>query len=133
MEKDNFKYAQWQNPLKDENHAPRASNIAAFPAHIEEGQPASAGGDEPGRLRLPGDHSNSSGARGTLQSWKEISAELQRGIRTLQRWERTMGLPIHRIGNGPRGPVFGFKDELRQWMKSKGFSEKRIKRLKNAS
>ena len=32
-----------------------------------------------------------------LDSWKEIAAYLGRGIRTVQRWERDEGLPVHRL------------------------------------
>jgi hypothetical protein len=56
--------------------------------------------------------------RATLQSWKEIASDLNRGVRTIQRWERTLGLPIRRVGTGPRCPVFAFKDELDDWLRS---------------
>ncbi len=32
-----------------------------------------------------------------LDSWKEIAAYLKRGARTVQRWEREEGLPVHRL------------------------------------
>ena len=32
-----------------------------------------------------------------LDSWKEIASFLRRGIRTVQRWEREEGLPVHRL------------------------------------
>lgn len=57
--------------------------------------------------------------RTILQSWKEIASELDRGVRTVQRWERTLGLPVHRLGKGARGPVFAFKDELHLWFQKK--------------
>jgi hypothetical protein len=53
----------------------------------------------------------------TLQSWKEIASELNRGVRTVQRWERKLGLPVRRVGKGPRIPVFAFKDELHRWLR----------------
>ena len=31
-----------------------------------------------------------------LDSWKEIAAYLRRDIRTVQRWEKQEGLPVHR-------------------------------------
>ena len=31
-----------------------------------------------------------------LDSWKEIAAYLNRGVRTVRRWEREEGLPVHR-------------------------------------
>jgi len=55
--------------------------------------------------------------RTILQSWKEIASELDRGVRTVQRWERTLGLPVHRLGKGARCPVFAFKDELHLWFR----------------
>lgn len=60
-----------------------------------------------------------SDARGSLRilnSWKEISAFLDRGVRTLQRWERDHRMPVHRIGDGPRSPVFAIPSELQAWI-----------------
>ncbi|PYT73396.1 MAG: hypothetical protein DMG42_12615 [Acidobacteria bacterium] len=31
-----------------------------------------------------------------LDSWKEIAAYLDREVRTVQRWEKKEGLPVHR-------------------------------------
>jgi hypothetical protein len=39
-----------------------------------------------------------------------------RGVRTVQRWERQLGLPVHRVGDGPRSPVFAFAPELKLWL-----------------
>ena len=52
----------------------------------------------------PGDSSN----REKLQGWKEIASELGRSVRTVQRWERTLGLPVRR-GKDARAEVFVFK------------------------
>jgi hypothetical protein len=52
----------------------------------------------------------------SLNSWKEISLYMDRGIRTVQRWERELGLPIHRVGKGPRSPVHAFPSELTAWL-----------------
>ena len=41
---------------------------------------------------------------GRLDSWKEIAAYLGRGIRTVQRWEREEGLPVHRIAHENAAP-----------------------------
>ena len=59
-------------------------------------------------------------SRSTVQSWKEIACELDRAVRTVQRWERTLGLPVRRVGKGRRSPVFAFKDELQDWMRNQG-------------
>jgi hypothetical protein len=53
----------------------------------------------------------------TLNSWKEIAAYLGRGVRTVQRWERDLGLPVHRRNDGLRSPVFATTVELDQWMR----------------
>jgi len=61
-----------------------------------------------------------SSATDRLDSWKEIAAYLNRGIRTVQRWERTHALPVHRIPHDSRGSVFAFKPELDAWWKGHG-------------
>ena len=38
--------------------------------------------------------------------------------RTVKRWEKERGLPVHRLQDGARGPVHAFTDELVRWMKS---------------
>ena len=55
----------------------------------------------------------------TLQGWKEIAGELDRSVRTVQRWEQKFGLPVHKLGDGVGSPVFAFKDELRSWLRVK--------------
>ena len=49
---------------------------------------------------------------GRLDSWKEIAAYLGRGIRTVQRWEREEGLPVHRLAHEKRGSIYARRDEL---------------------
>lgn len=51
-----------------------------------------------------------------LVSWKEIAAFLNRAERTVKRWERERGLPVHRVPGGERGSVFAYPDELREWL-----------------
>ncbi|MCU1287257.1 MAG: hypothetical protein JWO13_3607 [Acidobacteriales bacterium] len=57
---------------------------------------------------------------GSLQSWKEISAYMNRGIRTLQRWEKDFGLPIHRPSKHDRSAVFALIPEIDDWMRRSG-------------
>jgi len=52
----------------------------------------------------------------TLVSWKEIAAFLNRAERTVKRWERERGLPIHRVPGGERGSVFAYPSELADWL-----------------
>jgi Tol biopolymer transport system component len=52
---------------------------------------------------------------GRLDSRKEIAAYLGRGLRTVQRWEREEGLPIHRLAHDKRGSVYARREELAAW------------------
>jgi len=56
---------------------------------------------------------------GRLDSWKEIAAYLGRGIRTVQRWEREEGLPVHRLAHEKRGSVYARREELALWWESR--------------
>jgi hypothetical protein len=55
--------------------------------------------------------------RHSLQSWKEVAAYVGRGVRTVQRWEEELGMPVHRPGNGARATVFALVAEVDEWMK----------------
>jgi adenylate cyclase len=50
-----------------------------------------------------------------LDSWKEIAAYLKRGARTVQRWEREEGLPVHRLQHDTLGSVHAYRSELDRW------------------
>jgi TolB-like protein len=50
-----------------------------------------------------------------LDSWKEIAAYLNRGVRTVRRWEREEGLPVHRQVHRVLGSVYAFKTEIDAW------------------
>ena len=54
-----------------------------------------------------------------LDSWKEIASYLGRGIRTVQRWEREEGLPVHRLDHAKRGTVYASRRELTAWWESR--------------
>jgi hypothetical protein len=54
---------------------------------------------------------------GSLQSWKEISAYMKRGVRTVQRWEKSFGLPVHRPSRHDRSAVFALIPEIEEWMR----------------
>ncbi|MBL8230535.1 MAG: PD40 domain-containing protein [Bryobacterales bacterium] len=63
---------------------------------------------------MTGDASPSSSAD-RLDSWKEIAAYLGKGVRTVQRWESTGGLPIYRVGLDRPGSVYAYRSELDAW------------------
>ncbi|HVN89029.1 MAG TPA: tetratricopeptide repeat protein [Candidatus Binataceae bacterium] len=50
-----------------------------------------------------------------LDSWKAIAAYLGRDVRTVQRWEKTLSLPIHRKRLEKLDSVYAFTDELDRW------------------
>ena len=56
--------------------------------------------------------------RKILNSWKEISMHLGRGVRTVQRWEALFEMPVHRPAGKSRSAVVAFSDELDAWLSS---------------
>jgi Tol biopolymer transport system component len=54
-----------------------------------------------------------------LESWKEIAAYLKRDVRTVIRWEKSEGLPVHRQMHQARGSVFAYPSELEAWKTSR--------------
>lgn len=57
--------------------------------------------------------------RRILNSWKEIANYLGRGVRTVQRWEAQLGLPVHRPAGKEHSAVLAFSSELDQWLDSR--------------
>lgn len=51
-----------------------------------------------------------------LNSWKEIAAYLGRGVRTVQRWENDLSLPVRRPRGKDRSAVIALKPELDKWL-----------------
>src|SRR5271154_51918 len=54
-----------------------------------------------------------------LEGWGEIATYLRREIRTVQRWEDTLGLPIHRLQVGKQASVWALRSELDVWYLSR--------------
>lgn len=56
--------------------------------------------------------------QGTLNGWKEIAVALGRSVRTVQRWERDLGLPVHRITTPEGGQIiYSTRREIDHWRK----------------
>lgn len=51
-----------------------------------------------------------------LRSWREIAQYMKRGVRTVQRWEKYLDLPVHRLH--PKAEVFAFTTEVDAWFQS---------------
>jgi Tol biopolymer transport system component len=60
-----------------------------------------------------------SGGHDRLESWKEIAAYLGRDIRTVQRWERSEGLPVRRHMHAKQGSVYALRSELDVWRRTR--------------
>jgi hypothetical protein len=58
-----------------------------------------------------------------LDTWKEIATFFGRDERTVKRWEKERGLPVHRVPGGRRGTVYAFSEELTAWLRSSQQSE----------
>lgn len=54
--------------------------------------------------------------RKMLGSWKEIAAYLGKGVRTVQRWENDLGMPVRRPNGAAKGVVCAWTDELDLWL-----------------
>jgi len=60
-----------------------------------------------------------------LESWKAISSYLGRDIRTCQRWEHELVLPIHRLDASPAARVLAYKVEIDRWLLDKRHEHER--------
>src|SRR5258706_10427953 len=47
-----------------------------------------------------------------LESWKEIASFLHRDVRTVRRWEKSEGLPVHRHLHQSKSSVYAYASEL---------------------
>ena len=54
-----------------------------------------------------------------LRSWKEISSYAGASVRTLQRWEKDLHLPIRRLATRKGAVVFAFRSDLDTWFRAR--------------
>ncbi len=54
-----------------------------------------------------------------LDSWGEIANYFNREIRTVQRWEKYEGLPVHRHGHQKKSTVYAYTSELDEWVRGR--------------
>lgn len=52
-----------------------------------------------------------------LEGWKAIAGYLGRDVRTVQRWERSEALPVHRLEHHKQATAFALRDELDEWLR----------------
>jgi CheY-like chemotaxis protein len=63
-----------------------------------------------------------------LSSWKEIAIYLGKGVRTAQRWESELGLPVRRPNASNRHVVVALRSELDQWL-AQDFATRGMQRM----
>jgi len=54
-----------------------------------------------------------------LESWKEIACYLGREVGTVQGWEKSQGLRVHRHQHGRQGSVYAFQSEFDAWRQAR--------------
>lgn len=59
-----------------------------------------------------------------LDSWKAIADYLHRDVQTVRRWEKTLHLPVRRVGRGHS--VFAYVSEIETWLQSETAAETRF-------
>jgi len=57
---------------------------------------------------------------GRLAGWKEIAAYFSRDDRTVMRWEKDRGLPVHRVPGSGKASVYAYPEELERWLATAG-------------
>jgi serine/threonine protein kinase/Tol biopolymer transport system component len=103
--------------------ADRFPDMSAFGAALD--APASVGRDhaatgaETREVTRGSTDSRLVAGKHRLDSWKEVAAYLGRGVRTVQRWERDEGLPVHRLAHEKRGSIYAYSDEVDAWWRSR--------------
>jgi len=51
-----------------------------------------------------------------LASWKQIAEYLGCSVRTVQRWEAELGMPVHRPYGKPHSAVIALPEDLDRWV-----------------
>jgi TolB-like protein/Tfp pilus assembly protein PilF len=59
-------------------------------------------------------------SRERLDSWKEIAAHLGRDVRTVQRWEKSERLPVHRKLHDKLSSIYAYRSEIDAWWREGG-------------
>ena len=61
-----------------------------------------------------------------LRSWKEIARHMGTSVRTVQRWENELRLPVRRIEARRGAVVFAFPTELDSWVRVRSDTQARL-------
>jgi hypothetical protein len=63
----------------------------------------------------------SGAAPAVLLGWKQIARYLSKSIRTVQRWEHDLGLPVRKIDTQTKSDVVAFVTEIEAWVRRGSF------------
>jgi CheY-like chemotaxis protein/predicted DNA-binding transcriptional regulator AlpA len=61
-----------------------------------------------------------------LNSWKEVAQYVGRSERTIQRWEREFGFPVHRPAGKLRSSVIAVASEIDEWIMNSPVSRSKL-------
>src|SRR5215467_8560933 len=64
-----------------------------------------------------------------MSGWKDIANYLGKGVRTVQRYERTLAMPVRRPAGTPCGSVVAICVELDHWVLASPMRSRAKKRL----
>jgi prefoldin subunit 5 len=67
-----------------------------------------------------------------LSGWKDIANYMGKGVRTVQRYERDLGLPVRRVSGNPSGAVVATKSDLDSWVRSSATAQESLNRSQKA-
>jgi len=71
------------------------------------------------RETKPNAKSHSESDTTCFDSWKAIADYLNRNVRTVQRWEQTEGMPVHRQIHRKGGSVYAYQQEIDAWQRNR--------------
>jgi hypothetical protein len=64
--------------------------------------------------------------RAVLTSWKDIARYVGKSVRSVQRWEKELGLPVRRTKPGEKGVVLAMPGEIDAWVQSQQFTDEQL-------
>jgi hypothetical protein len=112
------------NNPSDKKYPPKKKDNIGEPKHHQPEGPAKTH-----QAQALGSQDESSAAgRKILSSWKDIAQYMGRGVRTLQRYEQELNLPVRRVTGRERSSVMAFADEIDQWLNRTPMKEQRYVR-----
>jgi hypothetical protein len=87
--------------------------------HLRKGTIAEVNGLKTGKLQRTAAPSALEPNRERLDSWKQIAVYVNREVRSVQRWEKREGLPVHRHPHLRGSTVYAFKSEIDGWLRGR--------------